>query len=135
MGKFLIRVLINGLALWIAGWILPGIHVATGPTAELTGGADTLGMVLAYLFVGLIFGLVNAVIRPVVSLLTLPLTILTLGLFTVVVNAGMLVLTAWISSLTPVEFSVDSFFWTAIFGALIISVVSLVAGSLTNTRK
>ena len=57
----------------------------------------------------MIFGLVNAIVRPVVSFLSIPVTILTLGLFTIVINALMLVLTAWLSSFTPVEFVVHSF--------------------------
>lgn len=90
---------------------------------------------LAYLFIGLIFGVVNALIRPVVKLLALPLTILTLGLFTIIINAGMLMLTSWLSSFTAIDFGVDSFFWTAILASIIISLVSLVAGSLTGTRR
>ena len=89
-------------------------------------GTDTIGIVLAYLFIGLIFGLVNAFVKPLVSLLSLPITILTLGLFTVVINAAMLYLTSWLSSYTPVHFTIDSFFWTAVFAAIIITVISLV---------
>jgi putative membrane protein len=101
----------------------------------VTQGTDTIGIVLAYLFIGLIFGLVNALVRPLVSLLALPLTILTLGLFTIVINAAMLYLTSWISSYTPVHFTIDSFFWTAVLAAIIITLVSLVAGRITGTRR
>jgi putative membrane protein len=128
MGKFIVRVLINGLALWIASWVLPGI------TVEVAQGNPTAGVVLAFLFIGLIFGLVNAIVRPIVSFLSLPVTILTLGLFTIIINALMLMLTAWLSSYTPVNFVVDSFFWTAVLGSLIISLVSLIVGSITRTR-
>lgn len=134
MGKFIVRVLINGLALWVASWLLPGITLEAGAAAEASGGNETVGIVLGYLFIGLIFGLVNAFVRPIVSLLSLPLTILTLGLFTIVINALMLMLTAWLSGFTPVHFIVDSFFWTAVIGSLIISIVSLIAGAITNTR-
>ncbi len=96
------------------------------PQGDGTGRAIVLG----YLFIGLIFGLVNAFVKPIVSLLSLPITILTLGLFTVVINAGMLYLTSWISSYTTVHFTIDSFFWTAVFAALIISAISLVASFL-----
>ena len=92
-------------------------------------------MVLAYLFIGLIFGVVNALVRPIVSLLSLPITILTLGLFTIVINAAMLYLTSWLSSYTPVHFTIDSFFWTAVLAAIIITVVSLVAGRITGVRR
>jgi putative membrane protein len=97
-------------------------------------GTDAAGIVLAYLFIGLIFGLVNAFVRPVVSFLSLPITILTLGLFTVVINAAMLYLTSWISSYTPVDFTIDSFFWTAILAAVIITIISLVADRVPGAR-
>lgn len=141
MFSFIVRVLINGLALWIASWILPGLDISTTATTEavansgVTQGTDPLGIVLAYLFIGLIFGLVNALVRPIVSLLSLPITILTLGLFTIVINAAMLYLTSWLSSYTPVHFTIDSFFWTALLAAIIITVISLVAGRITGTHK
>ena len=131
--RFLIRIIINALALWVAGWALPGIAI-TETGGAVTGNA-TVDVVLAFLFIGLLFGVVNALIRPIVKLLTLPLTILTLGLFTIIINAAMLMLTSWLSSYTPVVFEVDSFFWTAIIASIIISLVSLVANSLTGTRR
>lgn len=131
--RLLLRILINALALWVAAWALPGIVVGEAGTPA-TGNA-TLDVVLAYLFIGLVFGVVNAFVRPVVRLLALPLTILTLGLFTVIINAAMLMLTAWLTSFTPVHFEIDSFFWTAILASIIISLVSLVAGSLAGTRR
>lgn len=141
MFSFILRVLINGLALGIASWILPGLDISTTATTEavaqggVTQGTDPLGVILAYLFIGLIFGLVNALVRPVVSLLSLPITILTLGLFTIVINAAMLFLTSWLSSYTAVHFTIDSFFWTAVLAAIIITVVSLVAGRITGVRR
>ncbi|WP_115788979.1 phage holin family protein [Arthrobacter silvisoli] len=141
MGAFIVRVLINGLALWVANWILPGLDISTTATsnavnnAGITQGADTLGVVLAYLFIGLIFGVVNAFVRPLVKLLSLPITILTLGLFTIIINAAMLFLTAWLSSYTPVHLTIDSFFWTAILAAIIISVISMVASWIPGARR
>ncbi|SDO93103.1 putative membrane protein [Arthrobacter sp. ok909] len=123
MSSFIARVIINGLALAIACWILTGLDISTANN-------NIFSVVLGYLFIGLIFGLVNAFVKPIVSLLSLPITILTLGLFTVVINAGMLYLTSWISSYTTVHFTIDSFWWTAVFAALIISGVSLVASFL-----
>ncbi|HEX9228486.1 MAG TPA: phage holin family protein, partial [Arthrobacter sp.] len=111
MSSFIVRVIINGLALAIACWILTGLDITTQ-------GNGMVAIVLGYLFIGLIFGLVNAFVKPIVSLLSLPITILTLGLFTVVINAGMLYLTSWISSYTTVHFTIDTFFWTAVFAAL-----------------
>ncbi|MCC3281891.1 MULTISPECIES: phage holin family protein [Arthrobacter] len=130
--RLLLQILVNGLALWVAGWILPGITVSESGTMT---GNETLDVVLAYLFIGLVFGVVNALVRPIVRLLALPLTILTLGLFSIIINAGMLMLTSWLTSFTPVHFAVDSFFWTAILASIIISIVSMVAGSLTGSRR
>lgn len=141
MRSFIVRVIINGLALGIASWLLPGLDISTSVTTAAVGnsgvtqGTDTIGIVLAYLFIGLIFGVVNALVKPIVSLLSLPLTILTLGLFTIIINAAMLYLTSWLSSYTPVHFTIDSFFWTAVLAAIIITVVSLVAGRLAGAGR
>lgn len=141
MRSFIVRVLINGLALWVASWILPGLDISTAAATaavEKTGvtqGTDTIGIIAAYLFIGLIFGVVNAFVRPLVSFLSLPITILTLGLFTIVINAAMLYLTSWLSSYTPVHFTIDSFFWTAVLAAIIITLISLVAGRLTGAGR
>jgi putative membrane protein len=141
MRSFIVRILINGLALWIASWILPGLDISSSATTAavaktgVTQGTDTIGIVLAYLFIGVIFGVVNAFVRPLVSFLSLPITILTLGLFTIVINAAMLYLTSWISTYTPVQFTIDSFFWTAVFAAIIITVISLVAGRMPGARS
>ena len=135
MMTFIVRVLINALALWVASWLLPGIAIESAAAGGVAGGNETAGLVLGYLFIGAIFGLVNAIVRPVVAFLALPVTILTLGIFTVIINAAMLMLTAWISGYTPVRFEVDSFFWTAILGALIISLVSIVASVFTGGRR
>jgi putative membrane protein len=140
MRSFIVRVLINGLALWIASWILPGLDISTSATTEavansgVSQGTDAVGVILAYLFIGLIFGVVNAFVRPIVSFLSLPITILTLGLFTIVINAAMLYLTSWISSYTPVHFTIDSFFWTAVLAAIIITIISLVADRIPGAR-
>jgi len=141
MRSFIVRVIINGLALWVASWILPGLDISTSATTEaleksgVNQGTDAVGVILAYLFIGLIFGVVNAFVRPVVSFLSLPITILTLGLFTIVINAAMLYLTSWISGYTPVHFTIDSFFWTAVLAAIIITVISLVADRIPGARR
>jgi len=112
----LVRVVVNAVALWVATLVVPGISVRE------TG--DTATQVLTYLVLGLLFGLVNLLVRPVVKLLSLPLYVLTLGLFFVVVNALMLELTSWLSGFTPLTLDVEDFFWSAVLGALVISVVS-----------
>lgn len=127
MFRFIVRVIVNALALAAAAWLLPGITVGSSAVSEAAGN-NTVGVVVAYLFIGLIFGIVNAVVRPIVRFLSLPITCLTLGLFAIVINAAMLVLTSWLSSYTPIGLHVESFFWDAILGAVIISIVSAIIG-------
>lgn len=139
--RIILRIIINAAALWVASWILPGLDISTSAASEavaktgVTQGSETTGVVLAYLFIGTIFGVVNALVRPLVSFLALPITILTLGLFTIVINAAMLYLTAWISSYTPVKFTIDSFFWTAVLAAIIITLISLVTGRVAGAGR
>lgn len=130
MIAFIFRVVINALALAAAAWIIPGITVSAAPSSD-----QTLGTVLAYLVVGLVFGLVNAVVRPVVSLLSMPITCLTLGLFTLVINAAMLMLTSWLTQYLPMGLNVDTFFWDAVLGALIISIISALMGWMTPSKR
>jgi len=112
--NLLVRLLVNAVALAVAAWLIPGITLDEGATN--TDRAITLGIV------AVIFGLVNALIRPVVKLLALPLIILTLGLITFVINALMLLLTSWITENLDVAFHVEGF-WPALIGALVITVV------------
>ena len=114
--SFLVRVIANAVALAAAAWLLPGIAV-TGQT----GGERAVTL----LVVAAIFGVVNAFVRPVVKLLSLPFIILTLGLLIFVINALMLLLTHWLSDQIGLAFEVDGF-WTALVGALVISVVTWV---------
>ncbi|MFI2753830.1 phage holin family protein [Cellulomonas sp. P22] len=119
--SFIVRVIINGVAIWFATLILPGLEVvATGSTAQYIG---------VILLVALVFGIVNAIVKPIVKLLSIPLYILTLGLFTLVVNALMLLLTAWITEQSTWGLRIDNF-GTAVLGALVISVVSFVLSLL-----
>jgi putative membrane protein len=116
---FLLRLIINAVALLVTAWIIPGIHLgAAGPH-------PTRNDWVTLLIGAFIFGLVNAVIRPILILLSLPLEILTLGLFIFVINAFMLLLTSWIAQAVGVGFRVDKFL-AALLGALIISIVSFV---------
>ncbi|MCH6468470.1 phage holin family protein [Sinomonas terrae] len=134
VGPFLLRVVANAVALWIATLILPGLKISGSVPGQVAGAAGPgasgpVAFVLGYLLIGALFGLVNALIRPLVGRLALPVTLLTLGLFALVLNAAMLELTAWISRYTPVHLIVDSFFWTAVLGAIIISIVSSLVGA------
>lgn len=119
---FVVRVVINGIAIWLATLVLPGLEiVGTGTTLQ------TVGIIA---LVALVFGIVNAVVKPILTLVSLPLYILTLGLFTLVVNALMLMLTAWITEQTDWGLRIDNF-GTAVLGALIVSVVSFVLSAVT----
>ncbi|MFD7694355.1 phage holin family protein [Streptomyces sp. NPDC059805] len=114
MKNFVVKTIANAGALAVAVWLIDNI--------TLTG--DSTGkQVATLLLVALIFGLVNVVVKPVVKLLSLPLLILTLGLFTLVVNALMLLLTSWLADKVDLSFHVEGF-WAAVLGGLIISIVS-----------
>ncbi len=107
--SFLIRLVINAIALYITASILPGIHIAD----------DSAGTLL---LIALVFGIINAIVKPVVKLLTCPMVILTLGLFSLVINALMLLLTA--SLVGAARFQVDGF-WTAFLGGIVMAIVSM----------
>ncbi len=109
--KIIVRILINAAALWAAAQLLDGITLS-----------DDLVTVL---IVAAIFGLVNAFIRPVVRVLSFPVTVITLGLFTLVINAAMLQLTDWLTSGLTV-----TGFWTSVIGGIVVSVVSAVLSML-----
>jgi putative membrane protein len=112
--RLIVRLLATAVALAVAAWLVDGISVGPGTDTERA---------LTLLGVAVIFGLVNAIVRPVLRLLTLPLVVLTLGLFLLVLNALMLLLTEWIAEQFDLAFQVDGF-WSALVGALIITVVS-----------
>ncbi|GAA4841465.1 phage holin family protein [Garicola koreensis] len=117
--RILLAIVLNALALGAAALLVPGIR--------MEGWSDDPGAVLlAYLFVGAVFGIVNVTIKPIVNILSLPITCLTLGLFAVVINALMLLLTGWLTSWTPVTLIVENFFFDAILGAVVVSIVSAV---------
>ncbi len=112
MIRFIVRALIAALGLWLASLIVPGI--------ESDG-------VVSLLLAAILLGLVNAIVRPVIVILTLPITLLTLGLFLLVVNAAMLGLVGF---LLP-GFDVHGF-WAAVFGAIVTGVVTWVAYKVTG---
>jgi putative membrane protein len=114
MKNLLIRLLANAIALGVATWVVDGITLQ---------GPSTARQVLTLLIVAAIFGLVNAVVKPIAKLLSLPFIILTLGLLIFVINALMLMLTSWISGQLDVTFHVDGFV-DALLGSLVITLVS-----------
>lgn len=115
---FAIKTAINGVALWLAAWLLPGINFGTNP--------EWLEVAKTVVLVALVFGLVNTLIKPVAKLLSLPIVLLTLGLFTLVINAAMLQLTSWLAGQLKLAFHVDHFFWDAILGALVVTFVAMI---------
>ncbi len=116
MTKFFIRWFINAVALYAAIALLAN----NGVTPQSANW-------LSFIWLALIFGFVNALIKPIVNLLALPFHILTLGLFTLVVNAAMFALSGWIGTNFGVGFTVDGF-WPALLGGLIVSLVSMFLG-------
>lgn len=136
-----LRLIVNTLALWVATLIVPGISlrettVIYAPGAGAIEDQISVPTVTALLIVAVVFTLVNAVVKPIVQLLSLPLTILTLGLFLLVVNALMLMLTSWITGavqLFGAEYVVSGF-WAAFFGAIVIGLVNWVLGMLIPSR-
>lgn len=114
MTNFLIKTLANAAALLVATWLL----------ADITLTGDSTGRkALTLILVALIFGVVNFVVKPLVKLLSLPVLILSLGLFTLVINALMLLLTSWLADNFDLAFHVEGF-WTAVLGGLIVSIVA-----------
>ena len=107
--QIFVQLLINALAVFVAAYILPGVHVANFGTAIL---------------VAIVLGLVNAFVKPVLTILTFPLTVITLGLFLIILNGLMVLLT---SALVP-DFRVDGILWAIIFGFAVSLASSLLHG-------
>jgi putative membrane protein len=119
--SFLFRLIVNAAALWVAIQVVPGVSYDGGP--------------LPFLAVALIFGLINATLRPLTRLLTCPLILLTLGLFALIVNGLMLWLTSTLATALGIGFRVTGF-WPAFWGALVVSIVStLLSVSVRTTNR
>ncbi|MBE7536136.1 MAG: phage holin family protein [Anaerolineales bacterium] len=113
MTKFILRWAINAVALYLAIFLLPGLELASAPTSVI--------------WLALIFGLINALVRPLISVLTCPLIALTLGLFTLVINTFMFWLTSVIGQSFGIQLLIaDPVWWNAFLGGLIVSAVSVV---------
>jgi putative membrane protein len=117
---FLIRLLVNAAALWVATQVVSGVTFDGG--------------LLPMLGVALVFGVVNALLRPVAKILTFPIIIVTLGIFALVINGLMLWLTSSLSSAMGLGFHVSGF-WAAFWGALVVSLVSLVLSMLIRDQS
>jgi len=128
MKSIVIRVLVNGVALWVADLLLGGVRFGKG-------GDGLSSQLVTILWVAVIFGLVNAVIKPVLKFFATPAIILTLGLFSLVVNAFMLELTSWFADQFNLAFHVQNFFWDAILGSIIITVISMILNQVLPDRS
>jgi putative membrane protein len=107
--RFLARLIVNALALWVAIRLVPGVTFTDG--------------VVPFLGVALAFGVINATIRPILKILTFPIIMVTLGIFALVINGLMLLLTSALSDALGLGFHVSGF-WAAFWGALVVSIVS-----------
>ncbi len=125
MKEFVIKVLTSAAAVAVAAWIFEGIAVI---------GSSTADRIITLLFVAAIFAVVNAVIKPIAMIVSLPAIVLTLGLFIFVVNAFLLLLTGWIADQANIGFRVKGF-WTAVFGAIVISIVTWIVSSFFPEDK
>ena len=121
----LIRLAISALALWITTVIVPGITLSTDSIGEA---------VLTLVVVAAIFGVVNAVLRPVIKTVGCAFYVLTLGLVAIVVNGALFLLTSWIAGELDLPFHVDDFWPSAVVGALLVGVVSWVLNALVGDK-
>jgi putative membrane protein len=120
MRSVLMHWLFNAAALWVAAYFLTGL--------------DFNGTIVQLLLVAAVFGVVNSLLRPLLTVLTCPLIVLTLGIFTLVINALMLLVTGWLSTRWELGFSVDGF-WPAFWGGLVVGLVSLLLSLLFGPKR
>lgn len=126
MLSFAIKVVANAIAIWVATLMVPGVGVTDEPAGNT---AVTL------LIVGALFGVVNALIKPVVKILSLPFYIVTLGLFAFVVNALMLKIVEWLSGNLGIGFEAGPFFWSTIGAAVVVTLVSMLLNVFVPDAK
>jgi putative membrane protein len=128
--RFLTWLLTNAVALAIAAALFDGIRFG-GPNQ---GQAEITQKLLPLLLVALIMGAVTSFVKPVLQILSIPLIIVTLGLFLLVINALMLIFTAWLAGIFGIGFHVDGF-WSAVGGAIVITLVTWVLDGLIGDRS
>lgn len=121
MTRFLVRLLINAVALWLTTLIVAGVKVVPFEPR------DTLAWLLTYLLVALIFGVVNGIIGNFIRIVAFPLYILTLGLIALIVNGLLLLLVSWITGFLGFGLQVDGFWW-GVLGALVLGLLSWLIG-------
>lgn len=124
--KLLIRLAISALALWLTTLIISGVHV---------GGASTIKKILTLLIIAIIFGVINAVLTPIIKTIGCAFYVVTLGLIALVVNGFLLWLTSWIAGELSLPFHVDNFWPSAVLGALVIGLISWVLNMVVPDDK
>ncbi|WP_426517291.1 phage holin family protein [Diaminobutyricibacter sp. McL0618] len=122
--RFLVRLIINALALWFTTFIVSGVTVKPYAPGEVP-------TILTYLLIALIFGVVNGVLGTFIRIIAFPLYVLTLGLLALVVNALLLLLVAWISSLLGFGLYIDGF-WAGFWGAIVLAIISWLMGLIVR---
>lgn len=127
MPKFVTSWILSSASLAIAAQLL-GDHMDIGDSED-----STTARIISVLLVGAVFTVVNMFVAPVIKTLSLPFIILSLGLALLVINALLLLLTDWITGKLDVSFFVDGFWW-AVLGAIVISLVNTVLGTITNKK-
>ncbi len=120
MRSLVLHWLLNAAALWVAAWLLPGL--------------DFQGTIVQLFLVAAVFGLVNSLVRPILTVLTCPLIVVTLGLFTLVINGLMLWLTGALSARWGLGFAVSGF-WAAFFGGMVVGIVSVVLSLMLPGKR
>ena len=138
MFRFLLRLIVNSLALAIAVWVVPGLTMVPYAQGEsVVVGGPSLELILSYLLIALVFGLINGIIGNAIRIVAFPLYILTLGLISLVVNAALLLLVTLVSGWLGFGLFVEDFYW-GIIGALVLSlsgwIIGMVLRPLVKTR-
>ena len=130
MLRFLLRLLVNSLALAVAVWIVPGLTMVPYAEGEpVISGGPSLELIVSYLFVAFIFGLINGIVGNAIRIVAFPLYVLTLGLIALVVNGLLLLLVTQVSEWLTFGLFVEDFYW-GIVGALVLSLMSWVLGMI-----
>ena len=127
MARFLITLIVNAVALWLTALIVSGVDV-------VAYAADTGAQVLTYLLIALIFGFVNSFVGTFVRIVAFPLYVLTLGLFSLIVNGLLLLLVAWISGFLGFGLVIDGF-WTGVLGALVLGIIAWLLGLIVRPAR
>ncbi|HEY3115339.1 MAG TPA: phage holin family protein [Chloroflexota bacterium] len=113
--QIIIRLLVNAVAVYVTAALLPGVHLGS-TTVTLPGLDLPSNSFVAAIVVAVVLGVINAILKPILIVLTLPITLLTLGLFVLVINAALVML---VSALLPQYFSVDGFLWALLFSIVL----------------